>query len=169
MVEFINGLKNSFDCSLDFFVGKESFANETIQAEFDDLQYIEQLALLLSQNKILFNDFKNMYMALDTDEAFAMMQKETRFRSNFLPDFEFVAKSTLDYKREKISRSFARLMNVEFDEQLFIEKPTKYIDMFEPFVAENNLNLFISNNDERNAFNKAMAETMESKKLNENS
>ena len=169
MVEFIGGIKNSFDCTLDFFIGKESFVDEAAQRGYDDLKYVEQLALMLSQNKVLFNDFKNMYSALDTDEAFAKMKTETRFRADFLPGFDMVAKETVRYKREKISRVFANMMNVEFDEQAFAENQTKYIDMFEPLVAENNLNLFIATDEQRKAFNKVVAERLEAKKVNENS
>ena len=60
MVEKVDGLKNTFDCTLDFYVGAGSFKDPEICARYEELEYVEQLAVLLSQNKILFNDFKNV-------------------------------------------------------------------------------------------------------------
>lgn len=169
MVEFVDGLKNSFDCTLDFYVGKEAFVDQSVQAGYDNLKYDEQLAIMLSQNKVLFNDFKNMYAVLDTDAAFENMKKETKYRADFLPGFDVVAKENVRYKREKISRVFASMLNEEFDEKAFAENPMIYIDKFEPLVAENNLNLFIATDEQRKAFNKVVEQMLENKKINENS
>ena len=110
-----------------------------------------------------------MYAVLDTDVAFENMQKETRYKADFLPGFNVVAKENVRYKREKISRVFASMLNEEFDEKAFAENPMVYIDKFEPLVAENNLNLFIATDEQRKAFNKVVEQMLENKKINENS
>lgn len=169
MVEYVDGVKNSFDCTLDFYVGASSFKDAEISARFEELSYVEQLAVLLSQNKILFNDFRNMYSALDAQKAYETMKRETKYHDTFLPGFDKVAAENIKYKREKISRVFASMMNVEFDEALFAQNPMAYIDMFEPMIAENNLNLFIASDEQAKQFKAIIEKMLEDKKVKQNS
>ena len=169
MVEKVDGLKNTFDCTLDFYVGAGSFKDPEIAARYEELEYVEQLAVLLSQNKILFNDFRNMYAALDAGKAYEDMKKETKYYDTFIPGFATVADANIRYKREKISKVFASMMNVEFNEELFAQNPMAYIDMFEPLVAENNLNLFIASDEQSKQFKTIVEQMLENKKVNQNS
>ena len=70
---------------------------------------------------------------------------------------------------EKISKVFASMMNVEFNEELFAQNPMAYIDMFEPLVAENNLNLFIATDEQAKQFKTIVEQMLENKKVNQNS
>lgn len=169
MVEYVDGIKNSFDCTLDFYVGAGSFKDAEISSRFEELSYVEQLAVLLSQNKILFNDFRNMYSVLDAQKAYETMKRETKYHDTFLPGFDKVAAENINYKREKISRVFASMLNVEFDETVFAQNPMAYIDMFEPMVAENNLNLFIASDEQAKQFKAIIEKMLEDKKVKQNS
>lgn len=169
MVEYVDGIKNSFDCTLDFYVGAGSFKDAEISSRLEELSYVEQLAVLLSQNKILFNDFRNMYSVLDAQKAYETMKRETKYHDTFLPGFDKVAAENINYKREKISRVFASMLNVEFDETVFAQNPMAYIDMFEPMVAENNLNLFIASDEQAKQFKAIIEKMLEDKKVKQNS
>lgn len=169
MVEYVDGIKNSFDCTLDFYVGAGSFKDAEISSRFEELSYVEQLAVLLSQNKILFNDFRNMYSVLDAQKAYETMKRETKYHDTFLPGFDKVAAENINYKREKISRVFASMLNVEFNEAVFAQNPMAYIDMFEPMVAENNLNLFIASDEQAKQFKAIIEKMLEDKKVKQNS
>ena len=117
----------------------------------------------------VFNDFKNMYAVLDAGKAYEDMKRETKYHDTFIPGFATVAAENIKYKREKISKVFANMMNVEFDETLFAQNPMAYIDMFEPLVAENNLNLFIATDEQAKQFRKIVEQMLENKKVNQNS
>ena len=164
MVEYIGGLKNSFDVPLDFYIGKDAFKNQDLAKNYDEMSYEEQLVILLSQNKILFNDFKNMYTALDVDYAFGRMRSETRYNKDFLVDFDVVANAVVTYKKEKFSKAIANVLGVEFDEKLFSENPLSYLNMLENIVLEDELNLFIASDEQRFEFESRMKKLREQHK-----
>lgn len=168
MVEYVGGIKNALDVPLDFYIGKGSFKNEDIAKNYDEMSYEEQLVMLLSQNRILFNDFKNMYTALDVDYAFGRMRSETRYNKDFLADFDIVAQSVINYKKEKFSKAIANVLGVEFDEELFNKNPLAYLNMLEGIVLEDELNLFIATDEQRFEFEARMKKLQEQHKQKQN-
>ncbi len=163
VVETIGGVRTSFDPQLDFFVGKDSFKNPEIAGEYDNMSYELQLVMMMSQNRILYEDFKNIANAIDVPAAFQRMCKETRFRADFLPEFETIATEVVKYKRKKISRVMAIMLGEEFDEAAFNADQSLYINKFESLVLDNELSLFIANDSQIKEFKNWQAEMLAKK------
>lgn len=141
---FQGTLRNPFDVQYDMFVGKESFKDEQIKNCYDNLSYTAQLVMMISQNKTLFNDFKNIYNGLDTEKAFSQMCHDTRLPKDYLPGFLEITTAVTNFKKEQISMVMAEVMGEEFDEQKFVENQNYYVDKFESLVKENELTLNIA-------------------------
>lgn len=145
-------ISSPFKVTYDFTVGKEVFKDDKIASIYDSLSQEQQIVLLVSQNKTLFNDLRNMYTHLDTERAYGDMQKETRYPTGFLPGFEIVTREAIQMKKLMMSQIMAEVLGEEFDEQAFNENQTYYLDKFEQLVKDDELNLHIATNEEVKQF-----------------
>ncbi len=150
-------LHNPFDVSYSFSFGKNCFLDENICNIFDNLSYTDQLALVLSKNKILFDDFNFMYKNLDFTQALANMSNlglSVNLKDNgdsdydFLPNLKKVVNEALKFKKRQISESMSKLLNIEYQDSLFDENENYYIDEFAKIVEENGLSIHIASNAE---------------------
>ncbi len=165
--EFV--VASPFNASYDFTIGAEIFKDASIAAVYNDLAYEEQLVMLISQNKTLFNDFKNMYVHLDFDEGYARMSKAAHVpymsaadvarrieqgrevnhaNDSFLPGMNLVIPAVKQMKKEMVSRAMAKAIGVEFDQKAFDADDLSYVNMFEGHVKEDELTVHIASNQE---------------------
>ncbi len=143
-----NHLDNPFHITYDFNVGKEMFIDSEIAEQFDSLSYIEQMVVFISQNKTLYQDFKNMYQNIDLSSAYAKMISETRFNPYFIEGFIEVAEASVKYKKECISKVMAKFLGEEFNQELFDADLNYYLNRFEQIVKEDEITVHIATNDE---------------------
>lgn len=153
-----NGPKehNPFDCLYDFEVGKESFKDEKIKELFDSMTYEEQMVILISQNRVLYEDFKNMFENLDYEKAIETMAIENKYPREYLPDFAKIAKAVLDLKKCEICKVCASVLGIDFSEEKFNENPNYYLEELGSIVQENELNLYIATDEEQKEFENAI-------------
>ena len=146
-----------FERSSDFSVGKECFANEEDRQIYDSLSHSEQLVLLMANNQVLFNDFKNLFLNLDFREGFRQMYLNTNYNKKFLPNLQEIACAGMEFRKQEISESMAQYLNLEFDPNVYEENPTYYLDCLEQHMqqnnVENNTTLHIATNEEIKTFN----------------
>lgn len=149
--EYQNGVRNPFYVYYDLSIGSEIFADPEIQKVYKDLSYEEQLVLLISQNRILFDDFRKFYEGLDFNQALSRLMQSTG--RTFLPELCDVLPHVFDYKRMCISRAIASMLGEEFNEELFHENPSYYLDRLDGMVLEDALTVHIASNEEIEHFN----------------
>ena len=147
---------NPFDCQYDFNVGEKCFVNPEMSQLYEKSSYVEQMVLLASQNKVLFNDLKNIYSNLSFDLALDQMRDNNKFPEDYLPNFRKVNKAVLKFKKEEISKAMAKFLGIEFNVELFDNNENYYLDKFELIVEKNALNIHIANNEEINEFNQVL-------------
>lgn len=151
---FQDGVHNPFEVQYDLNVGNDIFANPELANMVSDLDYEKQMIMLMSQNRILFNDFKNIYNNLDLHKAYQSIYEDSRFNlNNFIKNITHVLDATLAYKKERISRAIAEILGVTFDEKAFSENQLLYVDMLGEIVKENDLTVNIATNSEVKKFN----------------
>lgn len=171
--EFVD--RSPFNQYFDFTIGSECFKDKRIANAYEHLSYEEQIVALVSQNKVLFNDFKNVYQHFDYDAGAILMKKHVKFsyltsdeikrlenlgrpvdhiNGSQLPGMHLVAAAQLKMKREMLSKAMANVMGIAFDEELFKQNQMYYVDMFEPYVKENELTIHVASNAEIKAFDK---------------
>lgn len=143
---------NPFDCMYDFEVGKDSFADVRIQNLYDTLTYEEKLVMLISQNKTLFEDFRNMYENLNNEKALQDMVEKDRFYPEYLPGFLEITGAVIDLKKREISKVMANVLGLDFSEEKFNENKNLYIQKFAGIVHENGLNIYIATDKEQKEY-----------------
>jgi len=148
---------NPFDGQFDFNIGKDCFLNSEMAESYDKLSYVEKLVMLISQNKILFNDFKNMYQTLDYKGAALSMYTQNKFPLNYLTDFERVVEAVLIFKKSQISKVMAAIMGENFSQEIFDQDMNYYLNKFEALVVDNALDLHIASDEEIKAFEEQVA------------
>ena len=161
ITQFQDGLRNPFCPGYDFSAGAEMFHDKEIAEVFNTLTTSEQIVMLISQNKVLFNDFKNMYQNLNTQRALETMRKETRFNPEYLPNFPNIVENVIKYKKETVSKVMAGLLGEEFDEQKFGEDDCYYLNKFEQIVKEDELSIHIATDFEIEIFNEQIKKLKE--------
>ena len=145
-----------FSTQLDFSAGKNAYKDPQIQAMYDQKGFLPpayEVAILASQNAVLYQDLKNMYQTLDAQQALADMKTDLRFPSQFLPDMDKVLPAAIDFKRAELSQAMAQLMGVEFNPDTFSQNPNAYIEQFAGFVKEDELTCHIATDEEIKQFN----------------
>ncbi len=156
------GYFNPFEVTYDLSAGREIFANPEIAALYDEASYLEQVLLLISQNKILFNDFKLMYQNLNMMKAMDSMKADLRFpmnygkENNYLPGLPVVLNEAVRFKKEKFSKIMATMLGEEFDEEKFGENDSYYLDKFEQIVLDDALLIHIASDEECKKFDESM-------------
>lgn len=138
-------------------VGQDSYPDGVYKDAYEGLTQGEQIVVLLSGNRTLYNDFANMYKNLSFEQAIKDMQSELRFNPEFLPNLSRISTEILDLKKAEVSSAMADFMSEEFNYETFLQDPNHYIDKFQSFVAEDELNLHIATNEEVEEFNIAIA------------
>lgn len=146
--------KNPIEMVPSLKVGSECFADRNIAKQYDEYLALSktkadkiedigfgarQIVLLVSQNKDLFNDFKGMYENINPRQAYADMIRETIFDRHFLPGFEDITSSHVILKQAEISQAISEHLNIEFNEETFIENPSYYLQKLEQTMVENNI------------------------------
>jgi len=115
-----------------------------------------QIALLISQNKILCEDFKNIYQNLDPQTAYRDMLKNTVYDNHFLPGFNDVVSTLIILKKAEISEAIADQINIPFNQKTFVEDPNYYVEKLsqnlEENHIENNLTIHISSDEEQKMY-----------------
>lgn len=149
-----------FERSNDFFVGKECFTKEEDIQNYDNLSNSQQLVLLMANSRILFNDFKNLFLNLDFKEGFNQMYYNTNYDKKFLPNLQEIACAGMEFRKQEISESMAQYLNIEFNQELYDENPTYYLDCLEQHMqqnnVENNTTLHIASDEEIKVFNETV-------------
>lgn len=153
-----NGVKehDPFDCMYDFEIGKESFKDEKIKELFDSMTYEEKMVILITQNKVLYEDFKNMYENLDFEKAVSTMISTNKYSRDYLPEFTEIVKAVLNLKKREICKVCANVLGIDFSEEKFNENPNYYLEELGNIVQENELNLYIATNEEQKEFANAI-------------
>ena len=158
------GYHNPFMGSYDLTAGSEIFADPEIAKNFDNLSQIEQMIILASQNRTLFNDLKTLFNELDIKKALSDMKSDLRFPvqyskdGNYLPGMPVVLLEVLRFKKEQISKTMAAMMGEEFDERKFASDNSYYLDKFgKTMVREDELTVHIAKNEELKKFNQKTA------------
>ena len=147
------GVKASpFNVPYEFSIGRDSLPNGDFKDAYGGLSASEEIVVLISGNKTLYDDFANMYRGLDFNQVLLDMKSELKFNPNFLPNLSLLANQALDLRRVEISRSMADFMCQEFKLEEFLQDPNYYLDRFEAFVEKDNLNLHIATNEEVEEF-----------------
>lgn len=148
-----------FTSNLSLIVGEKCFKNEDIKNSYKYLTDAEMIVALISQNKILFNDFKNMFNNLDVSASLKKMclknglqLKGFNSENSFLPDIENIITATMNFKKKEISKVMANILKVDFDEEKYEKNDNIYIDIFERFVEEDELMVHIASNNEIEKF-----------------
>ncbi len=149
-----DGVRNPFEIQYDLSAGSEIFSNPELTTLTSNLSYEQQMLMLISQNKILFNDFRNIYSNINLSKAYKSIYEDSCFNlNNFIKNITTVLDAALFYKKERISLAIAEILGVEFDEKAFKENPLKYVDMLGEIVKDNELTVKIANKDEISKFN----------------
>lgn len=143
---------NSFDCQYDFSAGSEIFKNQKIANLYPSMSYEEQLVMLISQNKTLYNDFKKMYSGLDFKKSYETMVQDSKYPRDYLPEFDKVTSAVFELKKREVSKVMAKILGKEFSEEEFDKNQDLYIDEFEKIVQEDELTIHISNSKEEKEF-----------------
>ncbi|MBO5344290.1 MAG: hypothetical protein J6A51_00115 [Clostridia bacterium] len=165
-----DGYFNPFMVTYDFSAGKETFANPELAAQYDELSAVEQMIMLISQNKTLFNDFKLMYNNLDVQKAMNDMRTEVRFPvsygkdNNYLPGLPVVLMEAIRFKREQVSKIMAKMLGEEYSETKFEENDNYYLEKFEKqLVQDDALTIHIASDQEIKEFEESMKAKQEQK------
>ena len=132
--------------------GKESFTDQETRDNFRSLKAHEKIVSLISNSQTLYQDFANMYKSLDFAKAISDMRTELGYKPNFLPFLSEVSMALLNYKRHEISEVMAKTMGEDFDEETFDKSPNYYIDKFQSYIKDENLNLHIATDEEIKEF-----------------
>ena len=151
IMEYQDGLRSEFNLTYDLFAGKEIFVDKQIAAEFDKLEYEEQLVCVIANNRTLFNDFKIFYEGIDMEDPFNRLRDKTS--RDFLPNFENVVSHVFTFKKRKISEAIAKMLGEQFDEAQFNANQNVYMDKLEALVYENELKIHIASDEEIKEFN----------------
>lgn len=158
------GYHNPFMGSYDLTAGSEIFADSEIAKNFNNLSQVEQMIILASQNRTLFNDLKTLYNEMDIKKALADMKADLRFPvqyskdGNYLPGMPVVLLEVMRFKKEQISKAMAAMMGEEFDIHKFAVDNSYYIDKFgKTMVKEDALTIHIAKNDELKKFKQSEA------------
>lgn len=166
------GYFNPFMVNYDFSAGKEVFANPELAEKYGELSAVEQMVMLISQNKILFNDFKEMYNKINIQKAMNDMRTEVRFPvaygkdNNYLPGLPVVLMEAIRFKREQISKIMAKMLGEEYSETMFESDDNYYLEKFEKqLVQDDALTIHIASDKEVQTFEESMKEKQEQKTL----
>ena len=149
--DYQDGIRTQFQVQYEFTAGKESFKNQYIRDSYDDLSYEEQLIALISQNKILYEDFKIFYEGVDLTIPFKRLRKHTS--TYFMPELETVIPAAFIYKQKQISKAIAKLLNLEFEEDTFNSDRSYYLNQLSNMVLEDELTVHIASDEEIEKFN----------------
>ena len=156
-------LNNMFSSSQDFYVGSETYPQDESSVLYNSLKQSEQMVLLISKSRTLYQDFANMYKNLDYEKAINDMATELRFNPEFLPNLPGVTTAILNSRKIEVSKSMASLMGEKFNFEYFDKDANYYLDKFANFTQDDNLNIYIAPDEEVEAFNNAMSLDEESK------
>lgn len=148
-----------FSVPYELSIGRDAYPDGDFKDAYDELKVKEQIVVLLSCNRTLYNDFANMYKNLDFEKAIQDMRTELTFNSAFLPNLPQISSEVLNLKKAEVSESIADFMGEVFDFNTFLQNPNYYVDKMESFVEEDSLNLHIATNEEVEEFNDFMSKT----------
>ena len=152
---------SSLSPQMDLYAGDKTFFDQTqisqdgqiMSGSNQNMTHIQQIVQLALNNRVLYQDLKNMYQNIDFMSAFRTMNSETGVNENFIPGFKEVLPAVLDLKKYEISQEMARTLGEEFNEQAFQEDPNYYIDKFESIVKDDSLSIHIATDQEIQEFN----------------
>ena len=110
-------------------------------------------------------NIKFNFLTSDEIERFESLGRQVdHINGSFLPGMHLVAAAQLEMKREMLSKAMANVMGVAFDENLFKQNQMYYVDMFEPYVKENELTFHVASSAEIKVFDKQIEAVRQSAK-----
>ena len=114
------------------------------------------MVILITQNKVLYEDFNNMYENLDFEKAVSTMISTNKYPRDYLPEFTEIVKAVLNLKKREICKVCANVLGIDFSEEKFNENPNYYLEELGNIVQENELNIYIATNEEQKEFANAI-------------